>query len=715
MKKLMVVLLVVCAGVVSAGSLDNPTNVFEHFPNVNVDAHMLKIAQWHFQDIREGTVPAGTNELARARQIPLLDWNHATPQQIAGWFRRTLHAWAIGGSPEKEWRVSNKIDIWRWAAFRSDAFWTSQHLGERDSEMNPLIAGLRRLDLDSQWNYQDGFEKKRDGTKDWERPHYTYVVPTNSYEILKQVCALDDCARDVIVGIGLVCRDLPLAKELAMEFARESEVNWPVYALRIPYADAAKLLVGKPEYARLLSNLAIQEMKPGLKRYKAIRAHLARFPDYTVADMPKTSIALNTHAELAAVAGVDLVNSGDWMSAIELWLTHGACPEDVALVAEQLLSIADLKGLCERFPVGPARYPHPRMKRPWSVYCSHNGGSGRYLIVEDGRTLRRYVRTILAKRLMRAGRGKEAVEWFDESRDIILAQRYLQVKTIAEHGPTNVMRRFNAYMTLGALMRQGADRLFGTELEPDNMICGGQYACEWAKHNEALKGKRKIDETRRFHYRWRTADVDSRAETLLNDKMPDCHLRDADNWLGDDPLVVFTNEMFKPRAVELPPYPDNAKDLLRIGEELFDAADQTGGLSNEGYAAALYAFYLAGQKGSALGYERCCAYFIDQIGDYTLAIPFIKAAMRIDANLPTVRYYYARILCEIGMRNDAFKIVQSIADYDCADRKTELFALGLLCKYYEDGLFRNLMAKEVFNRYHERYRQLDSRLNKERY
>ena len=86
---------------VFSGALDNPRNVFEHFPNVNVDAHMLKIAQRHFADIREGIVPSDTNELARARQIPLLDWNHATPRQIAKWFRQTLHAWVIGGQPKK--------------------------------------------------------------------------------------------------------------------------------------------------------------------------------------------------------------------------------------------------------------------------------------------------------------------------------------------------------------------------------------------------------------------------------------------------------------------------------------------------------------------------------------------------------------------------------------------------------------------------------------
>ena len=89
--------------------------------------------------------------------------------------------------------------------------------------------------------------------------------------------------------------------------------------------------------------------------------------------------------------------------------------------------------------------------------------------------------------------------------------------------------------------------------------------------------------------------------------------------------------------------------------------------------------------------------------------------MRIDANLPAIRYYYARILCEIGMRNDAFKIVQSIVDHERTDRKTELFALGFLCTYYEDGAFRNLMTKDMVDRYYERYRQLNSQLNKERH
>ena len=42
MKELVILVSALYVGVVNAGSLDNPTNVFEHFPNVNVDAHMLK-------------------------------------------------------------------------------------------------------------------------------------------------------------------------------------------------------------------------------------------------------------------------------------------------------------------------------------------------------------------------------------------------------------------------------------------------------------------------------------------------------------------------------------------------------------------------------------------------------------------------------------------------------------------------------------------------
>ena len=213
------------------------------------------------------------------------DWGHATRRQTALWFRNALHDWVGAGKPNKEWRVSNVVDCWRWSGSRSDPFWTSQHLGQQGSSQNPLVAGLLRFETDRQWDYQTG-------TDDWHNPRFSYMVPTKSYEILRAICLEDECVRDLIIGIGLVCRNLSVARELAMQFAERSEVNWPVYALRIPLAEARRLLGGRREYAQLLSNLEIREMTPGRARYEAIMKHMASFPDYTEKDMPDTSIAL---------------------------------------------------------------------------------------------------------------------------------------------------------------------------------------------------------------------------------------------------------------------------------------------------------------------------------------------------------------------------------------------------------------------------------------
>lgn len=202
-----------------AGMLDNPNAVFEHFPNVNVDAHVYRIAQKY-------SLGGVSDNCSRN-----IDWDRATPREMALWFRETLNVWVGDGKPVKTWRASNLIDMWTWHRFRTDAFWISTRLGERGKEMNPLICGLMRV---------------------------------KSYEVLKAICEEDDCARDLIIGIGLVCKDLPLTKRVAKELAPQSEVNWPVYALRIPIADARKLLGGREEYARLLSNLEIRAMKPGL-------------------------------------------------------------------------------------------------------------------------------------------------------------------------------------------------------------------------------------------------------------------------------------------------------------------------------------------------------------------------------------------------------------------------------------------------------------------
>ncbi len=454
-----------------AGVLDNPRVVFEHFPNVNVDAHVYRIAQKYSLGGVSGN---------RFRSI---DWDRATPREMALWFRETLNVWVGEGQPVKMWRASNLIDMWTWHRFRTDAFWISTRLGERGKEMNPLICGLMRVE---------------------------------SYEVLKAVCEEDDCARDLIIGIGLVCQDLPTAKMVAMELAPQSEVNWPVYALRIPIEEARKLLGGREEYARLLSNLEIRAMKPGLARYNAIMQHISRFPDYTEAEMPRTSIALNTFAELGAVAGGDLANAGRFKEAMEVWLTHGGCPEDVALVSEQILDEDELKRFIDRYPWNPSLAERGELRDMCSINCTFCYGRERYLFINSAEEMRAYIRTIYAKRLMRAGRYNDAIEYFHRAEDRELAKRYQQLRRefngADQEAPTS--RMVFCGLTLGALMRDGADELFGTELEPDNMICDGRYPCRWAVDNKAVASVRKIPEENRFHYRWRTADVYKRTGDL---------------------------------------------------------------------------------------------------------------------------------------------------------------------------------------------------------
>lgn len=538
--------------------------------------------------------------------------------------------------------------------------------------MNPLLVGLFRIANDL-----------GDSPSQKEREQF-----------IRRICAADVCARDLIVGIGLVNRDMPIVKKVAMELAPQSEVNWPVYALRIPQGEARTLLGGRREHARLLSNLEIRAMKPGAARIEAVRRHMATFADYTEAEMPHTSVALNTFAELAAIAGGDLVNAGRPKDALALWLKWGACPEDVALVAEQILSLEELREMIGRHPWKPIRHlwtlpcvERPQSERVWAVHCSRTSPwPGRFLVVNAPEEMGGYVRTIYAKRLMRAGRRREAMPYFHRGEDYVRVVRYVQLAERFEAASIENPQPSDVYcgLTLGAFLRQNADALFGTELEPDNMICNGMYPCVWATNSPAVAAMRRISETNRFHYRWRTAEVYRRTADLAEKAgdLPDarrlwgfCHAfrglllrygepklaydhleavrrrlpelcrsfyRDPkevgapydgwllkDNWLGDDPLSAFADVLPSVAEVPLPPHQETADDMMRVGVELFEKtlATERKERAYLSYERVFYAFFRAGQLGSAEGYARCadlCLASPDD--DPSAAALFLKAA-----------------------------------------------------------------------------------------
>lgn len=66
--KLLILFLSLGGGYAYAGALDNPRIVFDHFPNVNVDAHVARITRWHFADIRDGAISTNATALKEAQR-----------------------------------------------------------------------------------------------------------------------------------------------------------------------------------------------------------------------------------------------------------------------------------------------------------------------------------------------------------------------------------------------------------------------------------------------------------------------------------------------------------------------------------------------------------------------------------------------------------------------------------------------------------------------
>lgn len=748
MKKIMVVVgLAVGMLAARAGTLDHPRLVFECFPNVNVDAHIYKIAQKYFPEVGS---PMSSNELAEARVIPRLDWNEAKPTDMAKHLRRTLRAWAMGGKPWKAWRAFNQQDCFRWCSFRTDPFWSSLHVGESRGGLNPLISILMHVEEDAAWHYMEGWEEREDGSVDYNRRIYSWRIPENAEEILREMCAADECARDVIVGIGLVNKDLPTVKKVVMELAEQSEINLPVYALRVEASEADRLLANKEEFAQLRSNLAIKHMAPGMERYRAICEHMAKFPDYREEDMEKTSVALNTFEELNAVAGYELMMAGDYRGAFKRWMDGGGFAEDVALVAEQLLTEEELKGFCAQYaPELDKDYKWMQYSKPFACDCAHGSTWEHGFEICSPYILRRYIRDVLAKRLMRAGKSKEAVGWFQDSVDHLLAERYCQLDAMAKEcreETENAAKRRAVLLTMGAFMRQNADRLFGTELEPDNMICRGMFDCKWATNDAPFRAARKIPESHRFHYRWRTAaiyeeimkccigeDLDAMwsfawwvkanilrysdpkrayagiydaklvtkdvtrvsvasngvARAIIKDegKLPEQYTEwlARDIWLDEQKALPTTPP--EPKVCELPMHENTPDALYRLGEELFAGAQACVNPDDKfgEYERATYAFYLAGKLGLAKGYARCASFHIIQLGDFITAEPYIKAAMELDAKCPVARYYYAMFKLHTGQAHEAVKTFEELRA--CGEGDIEEFSRRIIDKLEEYGGF----------------------------
>lgn len=428
-----------------------------------------------------------------------------------------------------------------------------------------------------------------------------------------------------------------------------------------------------------------------------------------------------------------------------------------------------LRALIDRYPWRPTRHAwtlagleRPKVEQIWAVHCSRTlDHKGRCLCVNSSEGMCAYVRTIYAKRLMRAGRCREALRYFHRGEDYVRAVRYVQLTARFEAAHAESPQPSDVYcgLTLGAFLRQCADSLFGTELEPDNMINGGTYPCVWATNNLAVAAMRHIPETKRFHYRRRTAEIYRRTADLVERahgfsdavrlwgfchalrgrllrysepelaydhleavrrRLPElCRTfyRDPvyvgapydgwlvkDNWIGDDPLAAFPDDVPSVAKVPLPPHREAADDLMRVGLELFEKtlAAERKDRERLSYEESFYAFFRAGQLGRAEGYARCADICLDSKDDVLAAALFLKAARRLDRDSPVVQYQMARLKLALGLWYDGYEDIKRLAEGSCSDAMVTEMSRWTMRNFSERG-FHEIAPNPALAR---RYRQL---------
>ena len=622
-----------------------------------------------------------------------------------------FRAYCLKRPPVKKWRRTNAMDVFSWADGRGDRFFSGS-----------------------------------------EMPALRYNLYRENAETLRELCRISPALRDLIVAIGLTNRQMEDARKVALEFAPQSRINYPVRALRLPLAEAEKLRgeSSDPELAKVLDQQKIKALN-GMAKVDAIDAYIAKYPDYTPKDMPVTSIALNTHGELQALAGLELFKLGRYREALERWIVCGT-PEDIGLVAEQIFTVDELAEFCSKLELDGI----DECFAVDSIQCARNNK----LLYPNfvGRNEAAFVlRNILARRLMRERRFDEAQKWFTGMRERYCVERFTALRAVALDPTSSPEDKLAATLSLAALIRFRGDMLYGTFLEPDNVICGGEYPCEWGTRLTGVKLNKP--DLPRFHYRWIAAEFYSRAAeytddpklkgfcfwmagTLLKNRDPKLADRDfkalfavrpeltENNWFkplskcGAEVKELYERRFFalSPRVtaaivklpemkeVELPPNDGSAKALFDTGVKLVSGASGKGrdGAAFERLHAALYAYFLAGEKGMAGGYYQCgllCGYlyYEDDIFD----IAFFRKALETDPNFAAAKLMLGKAYLYSGQWAQGLTLVRHVADNERSNRRLESLAAFNIGKIYTEGLYGVAPDEALAKRYLDQAEKLD--------
>ena len=616
------------------------------------------------------------------------------PDRKIRYYNRLFRAYAVKCVPNKPWRHINAYDRFLYAEFRGDAFYSGEAM-----------------------------------------PNLRYSLYCENERTLRMLCRNSPALRDLIVAVGLTNYRMYAVRKVAKEFAYQSEINYPILALRVPYLEAEKLLADKPEHAALLEQLRLKRLS-GTAKVRAIDAYVFKYPDYTWKDMATTSVALNTHGELQALAGLELFRLGRPREALERWMICGT-PEDIGIVAEQLFTIDELIDFCNGYDDSRIRDADLHV---YSSQCAKYDDPVQapiFSLLPDGSV--HILRNILARRLMRAGRFEEAQRYFTGWRNRSDMAAFMRFRAVLDDPGASRADKLAASLSLAMLIRFRGDALFGTFLEPDNVICHGRFACEWGKRVTHMK----LDKPAlpRFHYRWIAAEYYRKsaeytddpklkgfcfwmAGTLLKNRDPKLAEKDFRKMAAVRPeLVLAGANWFMPLSkcprdvrelyrrcffvadanqvdtfllplppvekAELPPHDGSADALLslgkKIGGELVDLCPAEPAFAKKA-RQALYAFRLAGEMGAAEGYAECGTVYV-ALDQPLCAVACFRKALTLDSKCGLARLFLGVMYMNTGHWDAGAALLRSVADGEHADRKLAAAAAFRLGEIYAKGKY----------------------------
>lgn len=205
------------------------------------------------------------------------------------------------------------------------------------------------------------------------------------------------------------------------------------------------------------------------------RALLARaaqsFPAAPKSDAWWSVDAKTPTARVLGEAAVLSLSRGEYVRALDELLRADAWWQDVAWVAERVLTTAELRAYVdEHVPAPPPPPGAPREHDDGEDVDADDSGWG------APESQARSLRALLARRLVREGQTAAAVAYFDDATRKATATQLLQFEERARDAGVRGVDRAEAYVALASLVRESGFDLRATELSPDFRVWGGYYS-----------------------------------------------------------------------------------------------------------------------------------------------------------------------------------------------------------------------------------------------